>query len=350
MSLTLLNHHQDCLSKTNSKKGIFSFLLQHGMKDFFLNYFLPDFFSPQEMIQTFCSPHSSNRALRKQILTCESLWDLQFKYLFPTLYEMKHQLLNTNQWWTLQRQERLNHLLNESQSSTLTIYSSDGQSLIPLDQNEEYTKEMIQISCRNEFMSLIVDHAFYETNFNENSTRCAYAKNFILFRFFFLMIKSNRSLANTQAREEGLSIHKIMQNNYFKQEETLKQPLLYTVENWQTKLPPRGVIMMKYGKIYESLLVDMIFKTNKPLTAYSLLKFGWSHACDDDKLSNDDHDDETNSKNLYFPYIDFSYGNHRSYYNRFFQIHPFVKLTEFQTKKKRMMVITGEKKLLNFFV
>ncbi|KAG2378742.1 hypothetical protein C9374_007890 [Naegleria lovaniensis] len=296
-------------SKNKKNPGIFSFLLQHGMKDLFLTYFLPDFFSPQEIIQIFCSHHASNRALRKEILTCESLWDLQFKYLFPTLYEMKNQILNS-QWWTSQREEQLNQLVDESRD--VFIFSSDGQSLIPLDQHEEYTKEMIRISCRNEVMSLVfgmmIDHAFYETNFyeNDNITSTHYAKNFVLLRFFYLMIKSNR-LLDTTTRYEGLSIHKIMQNNFMKQQQ-------------QQRIPPR-FHMMDYFKIYESLLVDMIFKSNMPLAAYSLLKFGWSDACDDEKIPSDE-------TTYYLPYIDFSYGDRRSYYNRFFQIHPFVKLNE----------------------
>ncbi|KAG2382427.1 hypothetical protein C9374_005629 [Naegleria lovaniensis] len=304
----------------------FSLLLStDGMKHFFLHYIIPDFFTPREIIQIFCS-HHFNHDIRNEILALEWIWDLQFKYLFPTLYEMKNQLLTKN-WWTRQRQVQLNELLDLESKPQLLTLSDNGENLLPFGQQDrtDFTPGMVRINCRNEVLSLIfgicVDHSFYETNFkieNRVMRNKKRAKNFDMFRFFYDRngirmqsighdIKTNRLHSNTIS--DQYTIHNIMQkvfSNTDKKESRFQ--LIQTLKN-------------KYEKLYESLLVDMIFKSNMPLTAYSLLKKGYTHSLPNEQFSNTD-------ETIYFPYIDFSLGQNRGYYCRFFQIHPHVTLNE----------------------
>lgn len=263
-------------------------LLSPAQKDFLLIYFIPDFFSTCEIIKIWCS-HHLNSTTRKRVLSSELLWHVHFSHLYKNtcLLQLKSYLFSNNMWNEERRMKIQNLLLNRYQFNSFN-YSNIYR--------QEYAIQLLEAIAKTDLIilqsAMIAENSYNQTNFNTKQ-----AKNLVVTRFFHILL--NSQLDKGSNLSYTTSILSIFNNLCDKPYHRIVTP------------------------IWSRLIIDTIFSSNLPVTAYSFL-MGGNNTLNWDVLPNTD-------ERIFIPYLDFFQGYNRGYKDQYFQIHPYAHPDEFLT-------------------
>ncbi|EFC44460.1 predicted protein [Naegleria gruberi] len=232
-------------------KNEFSFMINDFGVEFFVGYFMAEFFHPKELIMNFTI---LNRNMRKLILQNSKLWKKQFEYMYPNLIGLIEDWIQMK-LWNDEREERIRTFLKDDSFWFKDLFSNTVRKV------EERDFNIVKISCKSQMVhfmsSIIMDHMFCETNFNSEYTwnqnslssfkyhRVQYSIYLKIFKLFYLLTET-RQLGNT--------------NNTF----------LMDIIN-QVNLPNKSI-----KRLFKNLVTDLNFKSSCPCSAYFLFSRGYS--------------------------------------------------------------------------